>query len=115
METGNPSTVISARCPHMELRQFANVQLTVVIKVQPVEFRLHKGHELLLGNFATLVRIHQEQQLFGRWHSSVDLLGVISGDRSSCDYSDYERCFNCPREYPSFRHDAPPPRLFSRC
>jgi hypothetical protein len=51
-----------------------NVQLPVVIHVQPVEFRLHKGHELLLGDFAILVRIHQEQQLFGRWHSSVDLL-----------------------------------------
>jgi hypothetical protein len=53
--------VKSARRPHLQLRQFLNIQLPVVIRVQPVEFCLHKAHELLLGDFAILVCIHEEE------------------------------------------------------
>ena len=33
-----------------------------MLGVQPVEFCFHKAHELLLGNLAILVRVHQEQE-----------------------------------------------------
>jgi hypothetical protein len=114
MDIHKPSAVISARWPHLQLHQFVNVQFPVVINIQPVEFCLHKAHELLLGDFAILVCIHQEQQLLGRWHSGCDLLIVISGGHRSGNCSGYEHCPDCPCDYPSIKHDAPPPRLSNR-
>src|SRR5580692_4073096 len=42
------------------LSQIFNVQLPLVFLIQPVEFGLHKPHELLLGDLAIGVVIHQE-------------------------------------------------------
>jgi hypothetical protein len=45
------------------LLKFLGVQLPFLVLIQSVELRFHKLYPLLLGDFAVLVGIHEEQQL----------------------------------------------------
>lgn len=42
------------------LRQFLEVQLSVLALVQSVELRSHKPHPLLLGDLALLIRVYEK-------------------------------------------------------
>jgi hypothetical protein len=46
--------------PHMDLRQFVDIQPAFLVGVQPGEFGRHEAHELLSGNLAVLVFVQQE-------------------------------------------------------
>src|ERR1039458_6688536 len=62
----------TASVPHLnpEIRELFQVEFPVFVEVEPLELRLHKTHELLLGHLAALVRVHEEQQLLGLPFSS---------------------------------------------
>lgn len=52
--------------------QFGDVELAVVVGVQAVELGGHVAHELLFGDAAALVGVHQDEELLG--------LGLSGGD-----------------------------------
>src|ERR1700680_2834458 len=45
------------------LRQFLDLQLPCLALIESFELRFHELHPLLLGDFAVLVGIHEEEQL----------------------------------------------------
>ena len=91
------------------LLQFLHVQNAVFVRVQPLEFSLHEIHELLLGDRAALVRVHENQQLFRSEVLPLSRLQAASVPASSCFSSLvwFQSLQNLPDSTPARRKHTP--------